>query len=383
MQTATNFLQGLYPPLGELNRELAIERLNNETEIIGPLNGYQFVQVHGESEEEPDTIWIKGDDECPGFVAASKTYRKSEEYMKNLESSREFYSQFADELAQSLPAANVSYAHAFDVFDLLNVGKIHNASVSDLPDEDLDQLRYYADAAELAASYNRTQPARSIGGMALAGGILRQLERTVSTQAKLKMSLMAGSYDNMLSFFGLTNLTETDNNFRGLPDYASTMSFELFTEDDMTAFPSNTDDLQVRFFFRNATVGEPTAWPLFGQSEDSLPYSEFKTVLGARAINDVGEWCSMCESEAEFCTIDSIQSASGTSSTTAPSTSTSGKSGLTNAQAGVIGAMTTLAVVAIVAALAFLLMRRKKASTPLRPMVEKRGSDSDTSGIAA
>lgn len=383
LHTATDFLQGLYPPLEGINQDLAAEKLTNGTEVSGPLQGYQFVWIHGESEEEPDTIWIKGDDECPAFNNASKSYTKSDEYLSTLESSRQFYSQFTDPLKEILPPQNVTYQYAFEVFDLLNVGKIHNASVAKaISDEDLDQLRYYADQAELAYNYNKTMPARSIGGQTLSGGILRQLDQTVSFQGKLKFSLMAGSYDTMLSFFGLTNLTDTDPNFHGLPDYGSTLAFELFTEADMDTFPSNVDDLQVRFLFRNGTRGELKAFPLFGRSEETMSYDEFKTELGGRAISDPKDWCSRCQSEADFCSEPQFSSSSdtgagsGSGSSPTITASDSDKSGLTVAQAGVVGAMTTLGVVLLLAGLFFLLSRRKRRSAG-GVGVEKRPNGSE------
>lgn len=350
----------------------------------GPLQGYQFVWIHGESEEEPDTIWIKGDDECPTFNTASKAYTKSEEYMTSLESTREFYSQFVDPLKQILPAENVTYQYAFEIFDLLNVGKLHNRTVAAfLKDDDLAQLRYLADRAELGYNYNKTMPARSIGGQTLAGGILRQLDQTASTKGKLKFSLLAGSYDTMLAFFGLTNLTDTDPNFHGLPDYGSTLAFELFTEANMTAFPSNADDLQVRFLFRNGTRGELKTFPLFGQSKDTMSYKDFSSELGARAISDPKAWCATCQSEARFCSqpeysYSSTDSGSGSgSSVTASESKDDDKSGLTVAQAGVVGAMTTLGVVLLLGGLIFLLTRRKRAAGA--PGTEKRanGNNSD------
>jgi hypothetical protein len=379
LHTATDFLQGLYPPLGELNRELASLTLANGTEVTGPLNGYQFVWIHGESEEEPDTIWIKGDDECPAFTTASKTYTQSEEYRSTLESSREFYSKFVDLLDGIMPAEDVSYAQAFNVFDLLNVGRIHNESVAAaVSDSDLDQLRFYADQSEFGLNYNKTMPARAVGGMTIAGGILRQLEQTVTTQGKLKFSLMAGSFDTMLSFFGLTNLTERDPNFKGLPDYSSSLAFELFTEADIDTFPSNQDDLRVRFLFRNGTESRLNPFPLFGQNDDTMSYADFRTELGARAINDVGEWCSFCESEASFCSVKEHSSfGSSESGPSSHSASKSGKSGLTVTQAGVVGAMTTLGVVGLLAALVFLLRRRKSKSV-MRPVPEKRVTGSDS-----
>lgn len=38
LQTGTNFFQGLYPPLGELDSELSVETLNNGSETTAPLN---------------------------------------------------------------------------------------------------------------------------------------------------------------------------------------------------------------------------------------------------------------------------------------------------------------------------------------------------------
>lgn len=238
--------------MGGIDHDLSVDSLNNGTNTTAPLNGYQYVQIHDESAMEPDTIWIKGDDDCPVYTAAAKTYQKSNEYLTNLNGSRDFYKQFVDVLANNLPAENVSYTNAYEVFDLLNVGNIHNKSVK-ITTAQLNQLRYYADASEFAQNYNQTQPDRSIGGMTLAGGILRQLNSTVSTQGKVKLSIFIGSYDTFLAFFGLTNLTADSPNFMGLPNYASSLAFELFTDKNMTAFPTNTGDLRVRFLFRNGT----------------------------------------------------------------------------------------------------------------------------------
>ncbi|KAL9022933.1 MAG: hypothetical protein Q9180_008484 [Flavoplaca navasiana] len=194
-----------------------------------------------------------------------------------------------------MPSENVTYAHAYDIFDLLNVGSIHNESfASTVTTPQLSQLRYYADALEWGHNYNLTQPARSIGGMALAGGILRQLNQTVSTQGNLKLSLMAGSYDTFLGFFGLTNLTAVDADFMGLPGYASNMAFELFTDGKTTTFPSDMADFRGRFLFRNGTDGSMplVVFPLFGHY--TISYDDFVNELGSRAINSVGEWCSTC-----------------------------------------------------------------------------------------
>ncbi|KAL9025792.1 MAG: hypothetical protein Q9196_005445 [Gyalolechia fulgens] len=379
LQTATNFLQGLYPPLGDLDHDLAVE--SNGSDTVSPSNGYQFIPIHGEPDEAPNTIWLKGDDGCPAYTRASKSYQTSVDFLSTVDSSRKFYSQFAEPLNNVMPAENVTYAHAYDIFDLFNVGSIHNKSfASVVTTPQLSQLRYYADGLEWAHNYNLTQPARSIGGMALAGGILRQLNQTVSTEGNLKFSLLAGSFDTFLAFFGLTNLTAANADFMGLPGYASTMTFELFTDGNTTTFPRDTADLRVRFLFRNGTdVSAPlTAFPLFGRAEDSISYDEFVGELGSRAISSVSEWCSTCQSSDSFCSQDQYTSSSGYSSSSV--NNDDGSAGLTSVQAGVIGAMTTLGVLAIIAAAVFFCRRTSASSPPL----EKRSSGSETdSGISA
>ncbi|KAL8911276.1 MAG: hypothetical protein Q9171_003523 [Xanthocarpia ochracea] len=378
LQTATNFLQGLYPPLGALDPDLAVDTDGSDT--MSPINGYQFIPIHGEPNEAPDTIWLKGDDGCPAYTSASNSYETSAEYLSTVDSTRKFYSQFAEPLNNVMPAENVTYAHAYDVFDLFNVGSIHNESfASVVTTPQLSQLRYYADALEWGHNYNLTQPARSIGGMTLAGGILRQLNQTVSTQGNLKLSLLAGSYDTFLAFFGLTNLTANNADFMGLPGYASSMTFELFTDESTTTFPRDTADLRVRFLFRNGTdvSTPPTAFPLFGRAEDSISYDDFVDELGSRAINSVNEWCSTCQTSDGFCSQDGYASSSGDSSSRVNDDSSSG---LTAVHAGVIGAMTTLGVLTIIAVAVFF-CRRKPASGP---PLEKRSSGSETeSGISA
>lgn len=150
-QTANNFLQGLYPPLSTLDPILATEELANGTFTEAPLEGYQYIHIQGEADNAPDTIWLKGDDECPAYSSASNTYRQSEAYKNTLQSTQSFYTQYEDLLGPILGAGNVSYAKAYDVFDLLNTAKIHNASIAEqISTEDLDQARYLADAWEFS-----------------------------------------------------------------------------------------------------------------------------------------------------------------------------------------------------------------------------------------
>lgn len=359
-----------------LDQTLAAEKLNNGSSAIAPLNGYQYVHIQGEAPEEPDTIWIKGDEQCPAYTTASATFKQSNEFRATLNSSSDFYKQFVNQLKGIMPAENVTYAHAYEIFDLLNVANIHNSSVN-VPSDTLNQLRWYADFSEYSQNYNATMPDRSIGGQTLMGGFLRQLQQTVDSKGAQKMSVFVGSYDTFLSFFGLANLTDASPDFKGLPDYASSLAFELFTETNMTSFPSNTDDLRVRFLFKNATSPSLTAFPIFDRKDDSMPWTDFRTEFQARAIKTAADWCARCKSTVGWCSQTGIAPVSKTSSPSSTTTPTAdSKSKLTLAQAGVIGAMTTLGVVALLGAVLFFARRGRK--TGAVPTHSKAGSDSES-----
>jgi hypothetical protein len=364
-QTATNFLQGLYPPLD--GDSSSTEELNNGSTISDPLNGYQFILVHGEDTDAPSTIWLKGDDSCPAYTAASDSYTSSADYESTLASSADFYSQFIPQLGPILGDEDVSYANAYNVFDLLNVASIHNRTIDTapfdytpftVPASALAQARYYADQYSWHANFNASQPVRSVSGMTLAGGILAQLDTVVQNNATTKFSLMAGSYDTFLSFFGLVDLQDTNGNFTGLPNYAASMAIELFSEDELF----REEDLMVRWHFRNGTDENEQldAWPLFGGRQIDVPYNEFVERLSARAIRDVGEWCGVCGSTEAFC-VAANQTAGVGAEAKAANGSGSG-SGLSNAAAGGIGAVVALAVVALLGAAFWLVRSRRRRS---------------------
>jgi len=369
--TATAFLQGLYPPL---SGDDFTEQLNNGSDSSAPLDGYQYVLLQGMDEDSPDTIWIKGDDACPAYVESSESFTQSEVFSQRVEDTRDFYrgmSQYLEDV-YDITEDYLSYENAYNIFDLINVARIHNESspALDISDEDMFQLRTLADSHEFGSNFNASQPARAIGAKTLMGGVLAQLNETVASEGKLKFSLLAGSYDTFLAFFGLTELASLSHDFEGLPEYASTMAFELLSDDDSDSFPAE-EDLKVRWLFKNGTSGDIEPFPLFGQDGEVLSYSDFRSKLGERAITDVGTWCDVCSATEDFCAAYTDDG----SDDSAKSQKSGGSGGMSNAVAGVIGAMVTLAVVAIAGAVAFVVMRKKKQGA-LTEVSEKRSQDS-------
>ncbi|CEI39602.1 hypothetical protein FVEN_g1889 [Fusarium venenatum] len=383
MNTATAFLQGFYPPLADVDPEIASQTLNNGSESQAPLDGYQYVRLRTINDNSPDTIWIKGDDACPKYVTASKAFMDSDLFVQREQDTRQFYEQFYDILSDgvyNLKPENMTYKNAYNIFDLVNVARIHNSTspARNVSDEDLLQLRSLADSAELGQNWNESDSARAIGAQTLSGAILAQLNQTVSSKGSLKFSLFSGSYDTFLAFFGLADLLDESPDFHGLPDYASTMAFELFTNDNTDEFPSNPEtDLRVRWLFRNSTFGELETFPLFGTGENSLPWSKFVTEIEKRAITDVGDWCSQCGSDEDFCAAyeDSTNGKNGENEN--ESDGDDDRGGMSNAVAGVIGAMVTLGVVAIVGAAAFVLIKRSKVTGHVDEKGSVRSSSTD------
>lgn len=378
LNTATAFLQGLYPPLEGLDPEISSQTLVNGSEYTNPLNGYQYVVLHGEEADAPDAIWLKGDEGCPVATEAQKNFKSSAEFKKRDEASRTFYESFWVNIddVYDYQQSNMSYTNAYDIFDLLNVASIHNASSNgNITEEELFQLRTLADSAEFGSNYNSSEPGRSIGGQAFAGVVLDQLNQTVSMKGKQKFALMAGSYDTFLAFFGLANLTSSSSDFFGLPHYAATMSFELFSSETVDAFPESTDSLRVRFLFRNGSDdGEALrTFPLFGGSEDSMSYNEFVSAMQEIAITSAEGWCNVCQSDLLFCA-----AYNSTSPSSARSEQGKAGGGMSNAVAGVIGAMVTLGVVAIIGSLVFFLLHRRQQQVPSNTTAAVRNEKAST-----
>lgn len=243
------------------------------------------------------------------------------------------------------------------VFDYVNVALIHNSSIpSDdlLDDGTVFQLQTLADAHEFNLAYNESDTIRAISGATLANDIVAGLNQTIVGQGKkVKLNAQFNAYGFFLSFFGLAQLPKADPDFYGIPDYASTMVFELFTNGAADPFPM-PEDLMVRFLFNNGTsnsTSEPAPYPLFGQSETELPWETFVSEMGKFSVSWGKQWCDVCGSTTGVCDMDA---APATATSSNDSSSSSGSRGVSKVVAGVIGAFVTLAVVLGLAALVIL-----------------------------
>jgi len=347
--SATGFLQGLYPPVGDA---LGSQTLANGTNVTSPLNGYQLIPISlvSSGSGSEDNGWLQSASGCGAATTSSNDYFYSTQYDELLSSTQDFYDSIAPVINNTFAAADISFKNAYTIYDLINVATIHNASIQSddlLTSETLFQLRTLADAHEWGLAYNASNDMRAIAGMTLGAEIVQFLNTTIAGNGKSKLGIQFGAYGTFGSFFGLADLQAADPDFYGISDYASVMSFELVTNSTFSAssFPS-ADDISVRFLFHNGTtsaISPPTVYPLFGGSSDTIGWNDFVTKMDAFSLGTTQQWCSACGNSTGTCA--AYVSSSGNSSSPASAQSQQKSNGLSPAVNGVIGAMVTLAVV--------------------------------------
>ncbi|KAG9236330.1 histidine acid phosphatase-like protein [Amylocarpus encephaloides] len=351
--SASGFLQGLYPPVGAT---LGTQKLGNGSEVETPLGGYQLIPVNSlasasSSANSENTAWLQGSSGCGNAIVSSNNYFFSEPYLAKLNSTADFYRSIQPVVNGTFTSATNTFKNAYSVYDFVHVSVIHNQS-SSIPSDDLltqetlFQLQTLADVHEFNLAYNESDSIRAIAGSTLAAQIVENLNATITGNSKVPVAIQFGAYASFLSFFGLAQLPKVSENFTGVVDYASSMTFELVTNATVsnTSYPS-VDDISVRFLFSNGSASENqlTAYPLFGQSEAVLPWKTFTEQMDKFAIGSQVTWCSKCGNSTGVCaSADATTSGSPTSAS--PTSSPSG-GGISKAVAGVIGAFVTLAVI--------------------------------------
>ncbi|KAF1850873.1 phosphoglycerate mutase-like protein [Cucurbitaria berberidis CBS 394.84] len=350
--SAMGFLQGLYPPVQ------TVQTLANGKNVQAPMDGYQLIPVNTVSTGagSEDAGWLQDASSCQNAKTSSNAFFDSKEYKDRASGTKDFYSSIVPSINNVISEDQVTFKNAYVVYDIINVAKIHNSSIpsSDvLTNSTLLQLRTLADAHEWGLAYNASDSMRAVSGMQLAGEVLKYMNDIISSKGSKKFGVQFGAYATFLSFFGLVDLPKTNTDFTGVVDYASSMSFELFTDSDVSGgFPS-ADDLQVRFLFHNGTASnssQPTVYPLFGGTANTVSFNDFQNNLNKFAISTTEQWCTKCGNSTGSCAAYANNANNGASTQ-----ANSSGSGLSPAIGGVIGAFVTLAVV-LGALVAFMLI---------------------------
>lgn len=375
------FLQGLYPPIGSA----ATETLRNGSTIQSPLNGYQLIpmsDVQSGSGSE-DNSWLQSTSSCNKAELSSNNYFTSASYDDLLSSTKSLYQSLEPLVNGTFNSSELSYENAYTIWDLLHVALIHNSTTTFpsstlLTDQVVQELLVLANEHEFNLAYNSSDPIRAVAGMTLAGEVLAALNKTITSGGKSKLNIQFGAYSPFLSYFGLTGLSAVNPNFTGIPDYASSMAWELVTNDTSTGIPS-TSDISVRFVFHNGSAVDGSeqlqTYPLFGQSTLELPWAQFVDKSNEFAISSQTQWCQACGNTTGICASTSDNTGANNSS----SSSSSG-SGMSLGVAGVIGAMVTLGVLVGLFVLSMLIFGLRLVPKSALAYA-KRGSDASVAPI--
>lgn len=108
--SATGFLQGLYPPVGDQT-----QTLHNGTTVNAPLNGYQLIPVDlvstGSGSE--DNGWLQAASGCQAATVSSNNYFLSQQYNELLASTHDFYNNLEPVINGTFNASQTSFKNAY------------------------------------------------------------------------------------------------------------------------------------------------------------------------------------------------------------------------------------------------------------------------------
>ncbi|KAF6767142.1 Histidine phosphatase superfamily, clade-2 [Kalmanozyma brasiliensis GHG001] len=344
VESANAFMQGLFPAFAE-NITLAngtTVSWDNRAQLI-PV---QTIEPEQSFVMEPWTMCDKFDDFTNGWYQSSDFKAKSAE-------AQPFYDSIPSSVIGN---RNKTLVNAWNVFDYLNVEKIHDAVLApQITDEMLSNALTWAEYHE-AGLFGQASPESlgSIAGRGMLNPLTEAINRVANSSDPLKVSVLAASYKPFFSLFSLFQMPELQGK---LVDYASAMVFEV------------RQDKSMQIFFRNGSYGDLAQYKIL--DSDSLPVQTFFDHYNPIKLETVADWCNACgETEARGCAALNALNGTGSGNKYADVTSTTGKHQVSPVTAGLIGAMVSLALAAVIAvALGFTIKKRSKSRYPgLQPL---------------
>lgn len=359
------FIQGLYPPtnVSSDDNSTFVTSPSNGSEVTAPLDGYQYPRLLTFSPDDPSSITIEGQSNCPLYIEAMTEFANSDEAVQAKTESQAFYDGIESNILNDVfPGQNISFDYAYLVHDYLNYENTHDEKISrKLTEVDLAQARDlanhqirgwngYSSDGEPASRIS----IQTIAGQTLAAQIVGLLLNNLQSQGiGGKLNLLFGSFEPIVEFSVLTGLAMEKRELSEIPDFGSSMVFEMFskTDSENEEYPSSSD-LYIRFFFRNGTASSSqlVPYPLFGASDTlDLSFGDFLENMQNLSISSTADWCSMCQNDGLFCAAYSNLQAGGGGTIAVNRIKT--KNGIKPVLAGVIGAIVTLAVASIILAL--------------------------------
>lgn len=201
---AMAFMQGLYPGLEQLNNYTFIvgqSGLADGTNVVSPLQGYQYPRMQVASDMDLNHIWLDGSANCPYYTKSGASYYSSKTYETTQADTADFYQALVPGILQgTMPEEDIGYFDAWTVYDYLQYMNTHNRSVAEaLAPEDLTRAEILATDWVFALNANTSssgaKPNDQVGviaGKTIASRVLQAFQNQISSQGtEDKMTLVS------------------------------------------------------------------------------------------------------------------------------------------------------------------------------------------------
>lgn len=277
--SAIALLQGLFPPTPKNKITLA-----NETTVVAPLGGYQYVPI--ETVEPGNDRTLEPWTDCPAFQDHISRVYASPEFKEKAKTAQPFFGAIRDYVF----GRSTTLENAWNIYDYMNTQLIHNKTFAHrLPPTLIEQARGFADFHE-----NALFGSKDIGGIGNLPGrtilhlILDSLQRIAFNGDPLQFLLVETSYHPFISLFHMLEITKHNPELAGFPNFASALAFEL----RRGPAPEDRDFLRIKF--KNGTSDNFETYHVFGHKAD-IPLTEFFYRAENYAISSYKQWAATCQ----------------------------------------------------------------------------------------
>ncbi|KAG1843664.1 histidine phosphatase superfamily [Suillus subluteus] len=229
--SAIALLEGLFPP-NPANKIV----LANETTVITPLGGYQYVPI--ETIEPGNDKSLEPWTDCPAFEQHISNVYSSSEFKKTAQAAEPFHGAVRDYVfgrpttLENALSHNKTYAHRLSPILV-------------------EQARGFADFHENTIFSDKVVSGiGNLAGHMILHTVLSSLQRIAFNGDPLQFLLNETSYQPFISLFHVLEMVKENPELGGIPNYASALAFEL------RRGPAPEDCEFIRIKFKNGTNGD-------------------------------------------------------------------------------------------------------------------------------
>ncbi|SNX83058.1 uncharacterized protein MEPE_01764 [Melanopsichium pennsylvanicum] len=322
VESANAFMQGLFPAFND-----TITLANGTT--VSWDGRAQLIPI--ETIESEQSFVMEPWTQCDKFDDFTAQWYQSADFKNQQALAQSFYDSLPTSLIGNRPKTLVN---AWNIFDYLNVQKIHNATLApQITDQVLSNALSWAEYHEAGLfGVSSTSSLGSIAGRAMLNPLTDAIGRVANASDSLKVSVIAASYKPFFSLFSLFQISQLQGK---LVDYASAMVFEIHQDNSM------------QVYFRNGSYGTLDQYAVLDQQ--SMSVDSFLQHYDSVKLESLADWCNACgETTARGCAALNALNGTGSGGKYSDVTSTTGKHQVSPVVAGVIGALVSLAFALVV-----------------------------------